>query len=898
MPVISSIPNQITGFDTQGAVKQLLAIDQFKIDQLKQKQTNQTAKQDALAQLNTALSTLRSTSTAMASASQFFSFTASLTTSASGITAGNLLSVSGTNAVSAGSHTLVVNQVAVAKRLSSSSAVISTSTGSAAASDKEALGLTASSFQINGVSINVSAADSIQDISFAINQVNTGSTATGVTASIIKAGTNDFRLVLASDNTGRTGFTLSGAALNTGGALANLQLGATASDAAVVDKATGTAVTSATAALNLTANDTFNIAVNGGAAIAITVAAGTDSLQTIADNINANVAGVTASVQSFGASNFRLSIQGDALAGTPATTIALTAGTGTALSDLGLSAGSQTALALSADAKLTIDGLQVTRASNKISDALAGVTFDLKQADPATLSLSIGVDTASLRANVQSFVDAYNGVQSFINGQFVFDKTTGKNGVLSDELLLTSIQSSLSSSLLISVPGIAAGKPDSLVSIGVEPDKNGVLSINDNIFTTFLNTDVNAIRDVFAVQGSSINNDLKFLVSGLNTPSGTYSVGITAAATQAIKTGAAIPSPGGLGGAETLAVTSANDPVAASVVLGAGDSQATILNKLNAEFGKVITEQHLFATAMTDSTTSLPATSGALLTNLGVGLAVSDTITIAGTDRAGVAVNGSLVVTAADTLNDLFLAIQSTFGQQVTASVDVNGQIQVKDTQAGASGLTVTLQKNAADLFGVDTATEGRYALGLEAVASGSAVQVQSKSFGLAAGFSITQTAGTSDFLGLVTPIINGVDVAGTVTPTGAGNPALAVTGKGQVLTVASGTNSNVDGLALLFTGPAPVTSDLVLGVGAAARFDGSLDLFTNPVTGLIQNSITASLGINTTLGQQITDLQDQMSRKRVQLTASFAKLTQSLASLKATGTFLTNQTNAFSSKN
>ena len=172
-------------------------------------------------------------------------------------------------------------------------------------------------------------------------------------------------------------------------------------------------------------------------------------------------------------------------------------------------------------------------------------------------------------------------------------------------------------------------------------------------------------------------------------------------------------------------------------------------------------------------------------------------------------------------------------------------------------------------------------------------MQIQSKSFGAVAGFSIAQTAGASDFLGLVTPLIHGVDVAGTVTQTGTGSPALAATGNGQVLTVASGTNSPVDGLALLFTGTAPVTSDLVLGVGAAARFDGSLDLFTNPATGLIQNSITASQGINTTLDQQIANLQDQMDRKRTQLTAQFARLAQSLSSLQSTGSFVTNQINA-----
>jgi len=431
------------------------------------------------------------------------------------------------------------------------------------------------------------------------------------------------------------------------------------------------------------------------------------------------------------------------------------------------------------------------------------------------------------------------------------------------------------------------------VRIGVEPDKHGVLSINDNMITTFLNTDPKAIRDVFAVQGSSVNNDLQFLVTGLNNQSGTYSVGITQAATQAIKTGAAIPSPGGLAGAETIAVTSANDPVAASVALNAGDSQATILNKLNAEFGKVVTENHVFGTALTDSATTLPATSGALLTNLGVGLALNDTISIAGTDRFGSAASGSLTVGAATTLDDLFLAIQSSFGQQVTASVDASGKIQVSDTKSGASGLTISLKKNAADVFGVDTVTEGRFALDLKAVASGAAVQIQSKGFGAAVGFSVAQTAGTSDFLGLVTPTINGVDVAGTVTLAGTGNPALAATGKGQVLTVASGTNNNADGLALLYTGTGPVTSDLVLGVGAAARFDGTLNLFTNPATGLIQNSIAASQSINTTLDQQIADLQDKMDRKRIDLTARFSRLTQAMASLQSTGSFLTNQINA-----
>ncbi|MBN7823025.1 flagellar filament capping protein FliD, partial [Bowmanella yangjiangensis] len=59
-------------------------------------------------------------------------------------------------------------------------------------------------------------------------------------------------------------------------------------------------------------------------------------------------------------------------------------------------------------AKLTIDGLQLVRNSNKIEDALEGVTIDLVSAQSATdltdgktISLTVGVDKASVKSNLQ-----------------------------------------------------------------------------------------------------------------------------------------------------------------------------------------------------------------------------------------------------------------------------------------------------------------------------------------------------------------------------------------------------------------------------------------------------------------------------------------------------------------
>ncbi|MDX8407241.1 MAG: flagellar filament capping protein FliD, partial [Mariprofundaceae bacterium] len=225
MAGLSSISGLVAGFDTKGAVDELLGVRKFEISQLKAKQDAEVARQDALLNINDGLSALRSTSIGMADASAFFGYTASLASSSASVPASTLLDVSGTNAVSAGQHAIIVQQLAQAERLSSSAAVLD-GAAAAAGSDTTPLNMTGT-FQINGASVSVSAADSLQDIAATINQLNTGASATGVSASVIKVSASDYRLTLAADATGSTGFTLSGADLDAAGALSGLQLGAT-----------------------------------------------------------------------------------------------------------------------------------------------------------------------------------------------------------------------------------------------------------------------------------------------------------------------------------------------------------------------------------------------------------------------------------------------------------------------------------------------------------------------------------------------------------------------------------------------------------------------------------------------------------------------------------------------
>ncbi len=774
MPVTNSAPGisslisgQVAGIDVPAAVDGLLSLKKFEISQVQKKQDAVTVRQDALLQINTAVSSLRNTSISMADSASFFGYTASLSSSSSAVTASSLLDVSGTSGLASGQHSLVVSQVAQAERLSSSVAV-KDSAGTAISSASTALNLSGS-FQIAGVSLVVGVADSLNDIAANINQLNSGATATGVSASVMKVAANDFRLILASDTTGATGFTLTGTALDAAGpgSLAGLQLGAT-----------------------------------------------------------------------------------------------------------GQTNASQT-LQAAQDAQLSIDGLAITRTTNTITDALPGVTFSLKQADPAvTVNMTIGVDTAALQANVQSFVDAYNGLQTLINDQFKFDANTGVGGVLAGDPLLTTIQSALSARIMQTVPGLPTDK-NNLVMIGVEPDAQGVLTINPARFDTFLANDPNAIRDLFVATGTTDNNKLQFLTQGLSTPSGTYSVNITQAATLASLTGTtdlSVP----LAANDSLTITDTGSSRLATINLTAGQTQASVLAALNAELSATYTEKHQLSVALTVA--GSPASGSSTLSALGLGVAAGDTISITGTLRSGGAVNSSFTVLdpATDNVSNLLTAIQSAFNQEVAATIDVNGKLTITDVNSGDSQLTVGLTANNEGggtlNFGTDVVvTEGRYAMPVQAVLSGNFIALESTAYGAGSGFTMTG-------LGLTNQTASGTDVAGTIN-------GLSAVGTGQTL---RGISGNVNFLAMLYTGTATgAVGNITLGLGIGATFDGLLDAFSNPVTGFIQGGVQSEQTTFDDLTKRIDDLTRQMEQQRVTLLGQFNAMQQAISSLQNNSSFL-----------
>lgn len=168
-----------------------------------------------------------------------------------------------------------------------------------------------------------------------------------------------------------------------------------------------------------------------------------------------------------------------------------------------------------ADAHLRIDGIDVYRKSNVVSDAITGVTLNLKGADATTVTkLTVSTDTAATGDKVKAFVDAYNEIVDFVEAQ----SQVGEGGTTSAPLFGDSTLRAVRSTLRNIVGGIADTGSDefSLLSqVGLSTDREGKLTFDQAKFDEALSKDQDAVRNLFAGDAGGIATRLDAQIESL-----------------------------------------------------------------------------------------------------------------------------------------------------------------------------------------------------------------------------------------------------------------------------------------------------------------------------------------------------------------------------------------------
>lgn len=157
------------------------------------------------------------------------------------------------------------------------------------------------------------------------------------------------------------------------------------------------------------------------------------------------------------------------------------------------------------DAAYSVDGFALTSASNNVTNVIDGLTLELKQVGSADLTLSR--DTDSIKESVQTFVDAYNNVQSNL--------AVLGSGTLSGDSSLRSIQSQLRNVLNTAPVGLT-GSFNALSQVGITTDaKTGELIFNEVDFEDALDTDFTSVSELFAHDDQGIAFRFDVVAEGL-----------------------------------------------------------------------------------------------------------------------------------------------------------------------------------------------------------------------------------------------------------------------------------------------------------------------------------------------------------------------------------------------
>jgi flagellar hook-associated protein 2 len=228
-----------------------------------------------------------------------------------------------------------------------------------------------------------------------------------------------------------------------------------------------------------------------------------DSLQDIADAINAANVGVQATIinDGAGAQPYRLSF---------VSTVSGKRGEMTIDSgdlDIGLSTLTEAHDAVvffgSGD---PADAVALTSGSNTLDEAIQGVTIDLNGTSSEPIELVVSRDTAKIESSIGKFVEAFNAVIDRIDFYDSYDEENEQRGTLLGDSTVTRIRSQLYSTVQGEATGVES-QFDFLFQVGVSVGDEGKLEFDSGKFRDALAEDPEGVADLFGAREFDSSNE-------------------------------------------------------------------------------------------------------------------------------------------------------------------------------------------------------------------------------------------------------------------------------------------------------------------------------------------------------------------------------------------------------
>ncbi|HWH72692.1 MAG TPA: flagellar filament capping protein FliD [Methylibium sp.] len=229
-------------------------------------------------------------------------------------------------------------------------------------------------------------------------------------------------------------------------------------------------------------NTTFT--PGAAAAVDVTIAPGADSLAQIRDQINAANAGVTAVIVT-DVSGARLALRSTASGAENQLRITASDAGGPLSNGVGLGqlafnppagAGGLVQTQAGANALANINGLDIESASNQLEGVLDGVNLTLVRPTTTPIEVTVAPDGAAMKTAIETFVTAYNELNTYLASQTKYDEGAKKGATLQGDSAAISLRNQFRS--LLGGTSEASTVFTRLSDIGFDVQRDGSIKLD------------------------------------------------------------------------------------------------------------------------------------------------------------------------------------------------------------------------------------------------------------------------------------------------------------------------------------------------------------------------------------------------------------------------------------
>lgn len=177
------------------------------------------------------------------------------------------------------------------------------------------------------------------------------------------------------------------------------------------------------------------------------------------------------------------------------------------------------------NALLNVDGIDVIKSSNTISDVIGGVTLNLLTTSASSVNLGVTSNQDKAKSSVAAFVDSYNKLDATLRSLTNFAGVGKTSGVLLGDATIRSVTNQIKSVMTKAIA--TGGTITSLSQIGVAFQRDGKLALDTSKLSAALTSNFSEIANLFTSSAKATDAQISFNSASSKTQAGTYAVTVS-----------------------------------------------------------------------------------------------------------------------------------------------------------------------------------------------------------------------------------------------------------------------------------------------------------------------------------------------------------------------------------